>query len=53
MACNCKKSGAAQYVWTGTSKDGATVQIVYPTLIQAKAAVMRNGGSYTEQVRNP
>lgn len=43
MACSCKKRTAVQYVWT--SDDGKT-QIIYPSLIQAKAKVHRRGGSY-------
>jgi hypothetical protein len=41
MACSCTKKRNTEYVWT---KGESTV--VYPTEIQAKAAVRRKGGSY-------
>lgn len=47
MACGCKKSTAAQYVWTKTNSDGSVDTVIYPTEIQAKAKVIRSGGSYT------
>ena len=45
MGCACKKGkNQTQYVWT--SDDGET-QVVYPSLMQAKAKVARKGGSFT------
>lgn len=45
MACACSKRGKpAKFVWT----DGTTT-VVYPSEIQAKARVLRNGGTYTRQ----
>lgn len=44
MACSCTKRKGAKYVWT----DG-TFTVVYDTEIQAKAKVLRKGGSYTVQ----
>lgn len=43
MACACKGRKTTQYVWT--SEDG-TQQMTYTTEIQAKAKVIRAGGSY-------
>lgn len=45
MACACQKKTSAQWVWTGP--DGTT--ITYNTEIQAKAKVIRSGGTYTKQ----
>ena len=42
MACGCRNRVTLKYVWT----DG-TDTVVYSTEIQAKAKVMRYGGSYT------
>lgn len=45
MGCACRKGArAAQYVWT----DGQTT-IVYSTEIQARAKVLRSGGTYTKK----
>lgn len=44
MGCNCRKAGTSKtFVWK--APDGR--EIVYRTEIEAKAAVVRNGGSYT------
>lgn len=44
MACGCKSKGDNQkYKWTGS--DGSTV--TYDTELQAKAKVLRKGGTYT------
>lgn len=43
MACACKKTKTAEYIWT--SSDGQT-QVTYASLMQAKAKVHRKGGSY-------
>lgn len=43
MACACTKRGSTQYVWT--SADGSET-VVYTSEIQAKAKVLRVGGSY-------
>lgn len=40
--CGCTKKTAKSYVWT----DGTTT-VIYPTEIQAKAKVLRAGGTYT------
>lgn len=42
MACGCKNKKTQQFVWTGP--DGS--QITYDSEIQAKAKVLRKGGSY-------
>lgn len=44
MACSCKNRRKATYVWT--SEDG-TQTMTYTTEIEAKAKVLRKGGSYT------
>lgn len=44
--CGCKKASTAQYVWT--SADG-TETMTYDSEIQARAKVMRKGGSYTKK----
>lgn len=43
MACSCQKRSQYNFVWT----DG-TNEVVYPTEMQAKAKVIRKGGSYTK-----
>lgn len=43
MACSCKNRKKATYVWT--SADGSTT-VTYTTEIEAKAKVLRKGGSY-------
>lgn len=43
MACACKKRKSQQYVWT--SGDGLTT-VTYNTEIEAKAKVLRKGGTY-------
>lgn len=43
MACACKKNVNKIFVWT--SLDGTQTQ-EYPTEVQAKAKVIRKGGSY-------
>lgn len=43
MACSCQKRKAVEYLWT--SGDG-TQTMTYSTEIQAKAKVLRQGGSY-------
>jgi hypothetical protein len=35
-----------KYKWTGTDAEGNTLVVVYDTEIQAKAKVLRKGGSY-------
>jgi hypothetical protein len=49
MACSCTKRKSAKYVWTGLNAEGEAVTIVYDTEIQAKAKVLRKGGTYTPQ----
>lgn len=44
MACACKKRRKMTYVWT--SSDGSET-MPYATELEAKAKVMRKGGSYT------
>jgi hypothetical protein len=47
MACGCKKHGGDQrFRWTGLDAEGNTLVVVYDTEIQAKAKVLRKGGSY-------
>lgn len=43
MACACSKRNRNTYVWT--SSDGVTTS-THNTEIEAKAKVMRKGGSY-------
>lgn len=43
MACACKGRKKATYVWT--SPDGSQT-MTYTTEIEAKAKMMRKGGSY-------
>lgn len=42
MACACKGRKTQKYIWTGPG--GETVE--YGTELEAKAKVMRKGGSY-------
>lgn len=54
MACSCTKRSSQEYVWSRTIEvDGepVTQTMVYPTLIQAKAAVTRKGGSYETRTK--
>lgn len=46
MGCACKGRKSTQYVW---KSDDGTDSVVYPTEIQAKAKVIRAGGSYEPQ----
>ena len=43
MACSCKGKATTKFRWT----DGTSV-VIYDFEIQAKAKVLRKGGSYTE-----
>ncbi len=43
MTCACKGRNKTKYLWT--SADGATT-MTYSTELEAKAKVMRKGGSY-------
>lgn len=43
MACACNKRKKSQYVWTST--DGSQT-MTYSTEIEAKAKVIRKGGTY-------
>jgi hypothetical protein len=43
MACACKGRSKSKFLWT--SGDGAT-KVTYDTEIEAKAKVLRKGGSY-------
>lgn len=51
MGCACKGRKSATYVWTSApdAVTGATETMTYPTEIQAKAKVIRQGGSYVPQ----
>lgn len=49
MGCACKGRTTAKFVWT--APDG-TGKIVYPSEIQAKAKVIRSGGTYTKQAND-
>lgn len=43
MGCGCNRRSKTKYVWS----DGAGNEIVYNTEVEAKAKVLRKGGSYT------
>lgn len=43
MACGCKKTTSQKFLWY---RDEGTTPIVYDTEIQAKAKVLRKGGTY-------
>jgi hypothetical protein len=45
MGCNCGGTKTANLTYVYTNAQGRTT--VYRTEIEAKAAVLRNGGSYT------
>jgi len=45
MACSCRNRKKYKYVWS--SEDGSST-MTYDTEIQAKAKVMRAGGSYVK-----
>lgn len=45
MACACKGRKNAKYVWTPPADSGLD-PVTYDSEIQAKAKVMRKGGSY-------
>lgn len=45
MGCSCRGRSQVEYVWT--SDDGA-VKMTYDSEVQAKAKVLRKGGSYVE-----
>jgi hypothetical protein len=49
VGCACQKGGRrlATYLWTSPADPEITV--VYATEIQAKAKVIRDGGSYVRQ----
>lgn len=50
MACSCSKRKNKKFVWTSDpDAEGGTEQVIYPTEIQAKAKVIRMGGSYVMQ----
>lgn len=47
MACGCKRNTAAKFVWTSDpDENGQTVTVQYNTEIEAKAKVIRKGGTY-------
>jgi len=46
MACSCRGRSKSKYVWT--SDDGSD-KVTYDSEIQAKAKVLRAGGSYVKQ----
>ncbi len=46
MACACRGRNKNKFVWT--SEDGK-LQIVYGSELEAKAKVLRKGGSYVRQ----
>lgn len=43
MACACKGRSKTKYIWTSADK---TETMTYSTEIEAKAKVLRKGGSY-------
>lgn len=45
MACSCKGRKKTKYVWT----DGKRSTVTYNTEIEAKAKVLRRGGTYTKK----
>jgi len=45
MACACKGRKSQKYLWTGVV-NGEETSIEYGTELEAKAKVMRKGGSY-------
>lgn len=45
MACGCRKSTNSKFLWT-PPEGSSFAPKEYDTEIQAKAKVMRNGGSY-------
>lgn len=45
MACACKGRSKFRYLWTPPEGSGLA-PMEYDTLIEAKAKVMRKGGSY-------
>jgi hypothetical protein len=47
MVCSCKKKSKQQFVWTAA--DGETT-VTYNTEIEAKAKVLRRGGTYAPKV---
>lgn len=47
MACNCGKKGAARTKYVHTDPSGQRTS--YNTETEAKAAVARKGGSYTQK----
>lgn len=50
MACNCTKRNTTRFKWTSEPDENNQVQaMTYTTEIQAKAKVMRQGGSYVAQ----
>ncbi len=52
MGCACKGRKSTNYVWTSAEvnpETGTYDKVVYTSLIQAKAKVMRAGGSYLPQ----
>lgn len=51
MACGCKRKTSAQFVWTSDpDAEGKTEQVVYSTEIEARAKVIRKGGTYEQRV---
>ena len=47
MACTCRGRSTNKYVWTSDpDENGQTDMVVYDSEIQAKAKVLRVGGSY-------
>jgi hypothetical protein len=50
MPCACKGRKSTKYVWTSAPDEtGQTETMTYSTEIQAKAKVIRMGGSYVPQ----
>lgn len=50
MACACNKRKKMKYVWTGLNSAGEVITMEYGSEIEAKAKVLRKGGSYTAKV---
>lgn len=43
MACSCKGRATTRYLWTS---DDGTENMIYKSEIEAKAKVLRKGGTY-------
>jgi hypothetical protein len=54
MACGCKPVGGLHYLWIPPGQSAESDEtMLYDSEIQAKAKVIRKGGSYIEMVKTP